>query len=776
MKKLLFTIVVVLFISPSLFAQNNASDVANEKAEKAWSVLDDYTDVKTLDSFIAKYPDTAWARVAFAMRYSLVAKNPSIQDYNAFLAKYPDRFQSQFAIHEVFKLYRVQDRVSTYLDFITKYPHAAEHTLVAKMRMQTLMFEFVSMIDNLEDYESFIAAFPDAPQIPAVVKLASEKAMKSEKEIFDKNKKETDPDNEHKKRGNEIATEWENWNTEYNSKYSQTDLPEKNKGTLDGNGVLLAFKIKWRAEVITKIYAQYGSAKRVRPELRHGELLKKLDAIDKTLQTNHAELVQTIRAESEKTRDVLRKEFAKLGSKIDAGFNKLEDNLKALHEELVNVNNELVKVNNNLAVIHTDLQDIKVSIHKTNELLAELDKKLENVNNSLVEIYNVTNENFSQLNANIDRNFKQMGDKIEDVGRKVEDGFKRSYEMQVKQLEATVYISEQIGDLTKITENGFGQVIDNQIVQQNLSRETLKEVQNVNRGIARLEHGQERQIAIANATLHVTNDIARTQTQTLNEIQGMRGDVNRGFYSVGQELQGIRGDMNRGFNTVNNTMKAGFEKVDRSIWQSSNRIIQSNQQMQRNIQQQIAASQQKSSSSGSSRSGGIFGKILRGAAGAVATFYGGPVAGAAAASLVDKVVGSGGKAKVKDIIVDTVKDTAVDYVSSRNPVVGGILRDVTENVDGKTVLKNAARTAIDQKYPGAGKVVEAVFETITTERKSSLLSAAAKLAGQNGLSKEEIRLIANCRDDRSLDKVITDIAKRLGIDKKIIMYAADHIQ
>jgi chemotaxis regulatin CheY-phosphate phosphatase CheZ len=764
MKKLFFTVVVVvLFSSPSLFAQNDASEAANKKAEAVWHNIDDYTDVKTLDSFIAKYPDTAWARVAFAIRYSLVAKNPSIQDYNAFLAKYPDRLQSQFAIHEVFKLYRDQDRVNTYLEFITKYPHAAEHTLVAKMRMQTLMFEFVSMIDNLEDYEAFIAAFPDAPQIPAVVKLASKKALEFEQKIFAENAKETDPDDKHKKRGNAITAKWESWNAEYYSKYSQTDLLEKNKGTPDGNGVLLAFKIRWQEKVIAEVYDEYGLVKRLREETRHGELLKKLDAIDKTLQANHKELVQTIREESEKTRNVLRQEFAKLGDTIKTGFDKLEGSLEALHSELVEVNNNLVK-------IHTDLKDIKELIRETNNSLARLDQQLENVNKNLVEIYNGINENFSQLNANIDRNFKQMGDKIEDVGRKVEEGFERSYKMQIKQLEATVHISGQLENLTTITEHGFGQVIENQIVQQNLSRETLNEVRKVNHGIAKLEQGQERQIAIANATLHVTNDIARTQVRTLNEIQGMRDDVNSGFNNVGQELRGIRSDMNRGFNTVNNTMKAGFEKIDRSIWQSSDRIIQSNQQMQRNIQQQIAASKQTSSSGSSSRS--ILGKILGGAAGVVATVYGGPVAGAAAASLVNKVVGSGGNVRGQDI----VKDIAVDYVSSKNPVVGGILRDVTEKKDGKTVLTNAARTAIEEKYPGATKAVEAVFETIKIERKNSLLSAAAIVArDKGGLSEEEIRLILNCRDAEGLEKVIIAIAKRLNINKDIIMYAADHI-
>jgi hypothetical protein len=185
MKKILLTIVVVLFVSPSLYAQNEINDAANKKAEAVWQDIDDYTDARILDSFIARFPETAWARVAFAFRYSLVAQNPSIEDYNAFLAKYPNRLQSQFAIHEVFKLYREQDRVSTYLEFINKYPHAAEHTLVAKMRLQTLMTNFICLIDDLEDYESFVAAFPDAPQIPFIAKLAYKKVWENEKKILD---------------------------------------------------------------------------------------------------------------------------------------------------------------------------------------------------------------------------------------------------------------------------------------------------------------------------------------------------------------------------------------------------------------------------------------------------------------------------------------------------------------------------------------------------------------------------------------------------------------
>jgi hypothetical protein len=112
-------------------------------------------------------------------------------------------------------------------------------------------------------------------------------------------------------------------------------------------------------------------------------------------------------------------------------------------------------------------------------------------------------------------------------------------------------------------------------------------------------------------------------------------------------MQGMRDDMNRGFKTVNNTMKAGFEKLDGSIWQSSDRMIQSNKQMQQSIQQQIAASQQKSSGGSRSSSRSIWGKVLGGVVGAVTTCLGGgPVVG----SLVDNVVGSGGKAKAKDVI------------------------------------------------------------------------------------------------------------------------------
>jgi hypothetical protein len=760
MKKLFFTIVVALFFSPSLYAQIEIDNEANKKAETAWQNIDDYTDTQLLDSFIAKFPDTTWARVAFAFRYSLIAQNPSIEDYNTFLAKYPDRFQSQFAIHEVFKLYREQDRVKHYLEFINKYPHATEHTLVAKMRLHALLANLVCLIDKLEDYESFIAAFPDAAQIPSISELAYKKVFENEKKFFDES-----PETEREKRANALVTDWGKLITDFNKKYNNTKLTENGIGTLD------AFRIQWQEKVIINVYKEYRAAGEVRNENRHSELMNKLDVIHKTLQDNHAELVKTIREESEKPRKVLREEFAKLGSKIDAGFNKLADKLDILH-------NDLVAVNNALLTIHVDLQDINKSIQETNKALAQLDKRLEDVNNSLVEIYNITNENFSVLRSDLDRNFKQMGEKIDAVGVKVEKGFERNFQMQVKQLEATVQISGQLADLSEITKNGFGRVLENQIIQQNLSKATLNEVQNVNRGIAGLQQGQEQQIAIAHATLNVTNDIARTQIRALNEIQGMRSDMNYGFSTVSQDLRGIRNDMNRGFHNVSNTMKAGFEKIDKSIWQSSDRLMQSNMQMQQNIQQQIAASKQRNSSSSSSSSGGssvsksrsIWGKVLGGAAGAVATYFGGPVAGAAVGTLVNKVVTSGGKAKGKDIIAST----AVDYISKKNPVVGGVLRDVTQDVDGKTVLTNAARTAIEQKYPETSKIVESLLAMSAIERKNLLISAAANLA-DGGLLPEEIDRISNCKNADDLIKAITAIANRIGVKPEIIMYAADFI-
>jgi hypothetical protein len=61
--------------------------------------------------------------------------------------------------------------------------------------------------------------------------------------------------------------------------------------------------------------------------------------------------------------------------------------------------------------------------------------------------------------------------------------------------------------------------------------------------------------------------------------------------------------------------------------------------------------------------------------------------------------------------------TAVDYISTKNLLAGGILRDVTQDVDGKTILTNAARTAIDQKYPGASGIVDSLLAMSAIQRK-----------------------------------------------------------
>jgi hypothetical protein len=55
-----------------------------------------------------------------------------------------------------------------------------------------------------------------------------------------------------------------------------------------------------------------------------------------------------------------------------------------------------------------------------------------------------------------------------------------------------------------------------------------------------------------------------------------------------------------------------------------------------------------------------------------------------------------------------------------------------------------------------------------------LISAAAKLA-DGGLLPEEIDRISNCKNADDLIKVITDIAKRIGVKPEIIMYTADFI-
>lgn len=176
---------IVIAMTFGAFSAVSLADESVSAAKKFFDAMspEQFSDPIALDDFIRRFPDSEEARIAFAFRYSLLEHMPTIEGYNEFIAKYPEKLQAQIAIQEVFKLYRYQNRVSGYYDFIKRYPNT-QQAIVAMMRIQELMFEYVCKLDKIEEYDAYISAFPDAPQVKAVLERALAKALDKQKEEF----------------------------------------------------------------------------------------------------------------------------------------------------------------------------------------------------------------------------------------------------------------------------------------------------------------------------------------------------------------------------------------------------------------------------------------------------------------------------------------------------------------------------------------------------------------------------------------------------------------
>ncbi|MDR2642018.1 MAG: hypothetical protein LBC74_04415 [Planctomycetaceae bacterium] len=367
MKSIIVTLFIFLFLSVI-----HADDAATE-----WQNIDP-SDKTALEQLLREHPDAAVAPLAFAARYAIETNNPTIAGYNEFLKKYPDRLQSQVALQNVFELYRRENHAAGYADFIRRYPNT-QQAYIAKLHLQSLMAEFVTLLDKEEEYDHYLETFPDAPQIPQLAELAYKKAWETQNQKFSQSQ-------DQKGDANEIVVEWGNWITEYNRKYGKDQAPI----IANGERLAAAYRIQRYEKIITAVYKRFDAALEVRRENRHRELIAKLDSIQETLNKNNEVLVKTLRDEFAKTRQVLKQGFAQLGNKLDI----LSQKMDVLHDDMVQVHKDLQE-------IHIELKDIGKSIKETNRRLAKLDEHLQEVNQTLVTIDAEIKNGFARVEQSV---------------------------------------------------------------------------------------------------------------------------------------------------------------------------------------------------------------------------------------------------------------------------------------------------------------------------------------------------------------------------------------
>ncbi len=409
------------------------------EARDYWQAMPNHLDQTALDQFIALFPNTDEATVAFSLRYALVKEAPTIEGYNLFIQKYPDRFQTQVAIQEVFKLYRDQDRAAGYMDFMNRYPQT-EQALVAKLHLQTLMFEFVCKLNTEEDYDAYILTFSDAPHVPAVARLAEQKAIEAERSER-KNIEEKHPDFGQQvlalnMKANSLVTKMGDRITEFNKETVSTD-PKY---------LWELYQISRRRAVVINVYHDMNAALTIRNEDQHKELMAKLDSIEKTLIDNNEKLIATVRTESDKVCKELRDGFAllhkdnlELKASMEKGFQDIQEGLNELHNDLV--------------VVHKDLQKISADLNTINETLLETNRKLDKLDEGL----NRVTAGLTEINRSITTGFAQTNQALAAVQSEIKTGFTVTQRLQRESNQG------QLGIIASVT--GMGQSIQTTMSQ-----------------------------------------------------------------------------------------------------------------------------------------------------------------------------------------------------------------------------------------------------------------------------------------------------------------------
>ncbi|MGL6225052.1 MAG: hypothetical protein ACRC10_00305 [Thermoguttaceae bacterium] len=536
------TLVVFLTLPTSAQISVNATAEVEQEAEQYWEKMNEHLDPFALDQFIANFPDTNRAAMAFALRYTLLVDNPNIEDYNAFLQKYPDRLQSQLALQELFMLYRDQNRAGGYLDFLKRYPDS-QQALVAKLRLQTLMFEFVSHLNQVDEYDAFVETFPDAPQVPAAAQLALEKDLQDEQKEYESLQKQSEGVCE--RRANKLVTDWEvlvgNFGKEFSGESASSPA-----------ALVERYRIARRANTIRTIYKEFNAPSRIRSEERHQEIIAKLEGLRATLIKNNEDLIKTVKAESQRICEELK-----------AGFEQLHRDNKEMQQLIERkfevVEKGMLRLHDDLVTIHRDMLDIRADLKTINDSIQETNRKLDGLDKGLQGIYT----ELTGLRKDMNSGFQVLGEKVDLLTHEVKVQFEVTQSLQLQQIKISGEILAQTNDVKTVLSGGFAQLVRNQEIHQVLSRDTIAVMRG---GFDHLKTAQERQIALAECNLRIGNDIAGNQLKTLNALVALRQDANTRKDQIVQNMK-------------------GYEKVPGAIWQSSSEAAQGNRNMVARVEQ-----------------------------------------------------------------------------------------------------------------------------------------------------------------------------------------------
>lgn len=499
----------------------SAKEYAAE-AKAAWELISDKTVEAALDGFIHRYSTSDEAALAYAIRFERVRAARSIDGYNRFIAEHPLRLGTRVAVSELFQLYRGEDRLSGYLDFVGRYPGTPE-AVAARLHGEQLAFEFATLLQTVEACDGFMLAFADAAQVPAASELARKRLLAEHEAAYAEAARtlsgaELDAWVERKLRSMRFVYRdlWQAIDTEQPTSltleflerqvlgYRPAELDPALRLNLADRMDRLYYVLRW-----FEPYRVSSAAEAMLAEVRHQELLDKLEEIRAAIDRNSAAMIEALRQEMRESRRVMRESIDRLISEhrldraaLASGVARLEGAMQTLHEDLGAVYLELRSM-------HGTLADIEAGVRETNARLARLDERMYTMHASLVA-----------LHEDMNRGFSAVAERIEVLNADMNEGFARQWaiaEAQLRVAEESLYVQQETLDVAYESLDVQYESLGLQYEQVYLQAETLSAVEY---GFDRLDHTMQVGFTrLEDATWGAASMVAESNRRMIASVQ-----------------------------------------------------------------------------------------------------------------------------------------------------------------------------------------------------------------------------------------------------------------
>ena len=416
-------------------------------------------DPAQLDRFIAKYPDSRWAALVFAVRASFLRGSPLAAEYHRFIDRYHDRIGSRLAVSDLFKIYRRAHRLSCYLDFMRRYPDAPE-SAVARLHVHQLAFELARALHTADDYDAYVRMFPDAAHRPAAEAMAEERAIEEELALYEQALAKN-PDGidawVNKRLRNFVFESRDVWACATQPKPTRQVLRyvESNVlgGPFDPNSTATRHYLAQRVARIYAVvraiepYRLHAASDQILAETRHQELIAKLSEIQAELVKQRTEMQSLLRLEFAETRRVIEAGFERLVKEHRLDRDVLVKGIHVLAAGLDRLHADLVAVQGEIRGLRISVDNIDKGIREANARLARLDQRLA-----------VVNANLRQINADMVVGFDRVSAGIDQMRRDMNFNFDRQAEIALEQLQvAEISLDVQTQTLYTV-DRGFQQL------------------------------------------------------------------------------------------------------------------------------------------------------------------------------------------------------------------------------------------------------------------------------------------------------------------------------